>query len=376
MTKIEQGKFNFYVDASNAAYPVKKKEDSFDSTIPVVDMLDFYNPSQRGIFIQGLKEAFQKYGFVAVVNANLPQEEVLDSAYKTIIEFFKQPLEKKLEIKSKVNSGERGYVNSESAKGQNSTVTDYKEFIHIGRELTPEQAQRLQYPENLWPQDFELKGSIIELYRSLEGLVTPFSEAISEAMGMPTSFLSSMTHDGDHLLRTVHYPANPPEGEYWAAEHTDINLFTLLPRATSEGLQLKLDDGTWMDVTVPKGAILMNVGDMLQNLTNGLFRSSVHRVEAKVKGEERFSIVLFAHAHRDDRMDPLPGCIEATGGRRKYPLATRQQLLEQRIVEMGRASVKMMKDLYHSGLLEQQEQLGIDCSKAREVMKKYEHIYN
>lgn len=341
---------------------------AFAATIPVIDMRDCFDQLRRPLFVQGLKEAFQKYGFVAVVNAPI-DGTVLDKAYEAARNFFKQPLDKKKEIKSLTNSGERGYVNSESAKGQQASVTDYKEFIHIGRELNAEDQKRLEYPANIWPTDFPLKEPMMDLYQDLELLVRPFSEAISEAMGMARSFLAEMTQEGDHLLRTVHYPANPPVGESWAAEHTDINLFTLLPRATAEGLQLKLEDGSWLDVTVPENALVVNAGDMLQNLTNGLFRSSVHRVEAKAKAVERFSIVLFAHARRQDRMDPQPSCIQATGGIRKFPLASRQQLLEQRIVEMGRASFKMMEDLSKSGLLEEEMRLGMNCQKALDSLK-------
>lgn len=346
---------------------------SFDDQIPVIDMADFYNTARRHHFIEGLKRAFQKFGFVAVVNAPI-EMQILDKAYQAAVTFFRLPLESKREIKSSTNSGERGYVDTESPKGQNQVVSDYKEFLHMGRELSEEAHTRLGYPKNLWPKSGALQKEMMAFYESIEKLVEPFSEAIAEAAGIPSSFLRDMTHEGDHLLRAVHYPKNPPPGEFWAASHTDINFFTMIPKATADGLQVELATGQWIDAQVPDRALLVNVGDMLQNLTNGLFRSSVHRVICKQPNVERFSLVFFAHAHRTDRMDPLDACIVATGGKRKYPLATRQELLEQRIVEMGRASFEMIERLSRSGLLEQEEALGLDCSKAREILKKQKVI--
>lgn len=347
------------------AASISTNQGLFDEQIPVIDMQNLHSSSS----IHMLKQAFQKFGFVAIVNAHTDMA-ILDQAYDSAKSFFRQPLDKKREIKSATNSGERGYVDTESPKGQNTTTTDFKEFIHMGRELTEEQKRTLSYPENLWPKDFNLQGPMMELFRSLEMLVEPFSEAIAQAADLQPSIICDMTKGGDHLLRAVHYPANPPNGEDWAAEHTDITLFTILPKATEEGLQLQLADGKWIDVTVPENAIVVNVGDMLQNLTNGLFRSSIHRVKSKKQGVERFSIVFFVHAHRSDKMDPLHTCIEATGGIRKYPNATRQQLLEQRIVEMGRGSYEMMESLSRSGLLEEELHLGRDCTKALKILRE------
>lgn len=324
------------------------------NTIPIIDMRALDNP-------MGLKEAFKTYGFVAVVNAEI-DDQALDAAYTSVKKFFQLPLEVKQRIKSSTNCGERGYVHSESAKGQAAHSLDYKEFLHVGREES-----HLDYPRNIWPIDFALQEPLMRLYAVLEKLIDPIAQAVAQAIGVEPEQIQKLLRDGDHLLRLVHYPANPPDGEAWAAEHTDIDFFTLLPKASREGLQVKVGE-EWIDVEVPPGSLILNAGDMLQNLTNGLFRSAVHRVVAKAKNVERFSIVMFAHAHPDDRMDPLPHCIEETGGVRRYPNASRQQLLEQRIVEMGRGSYEMMQRLSQSGLLEEEKRLGLDCSKAEEIL--------
>jgi isopenicillin N synthase-like dioxygenase len=169
-----------------------------------------------------------------------------------------------------------------------------------------------------------------------------------------------MVRDGDALLRVVHYPANPPEGEIWAAAHDDISLFTILPRASSEGLQVQIRDGSWIDVVVPENAVILNVGAMLQNLSNGWFRSSIHRVISKDPTQERFSIILFAHAHNEDNMAPRPNATHATGDLPLYPVATRKELLWERIVDMGRATENMIHWLGQSGVMDRL----VDCNKA------------
>lgn len=190
------------------------------------------------------------------------------------------------------------------------------------------------------------------LFDALEVCKIPLEQAICEAIGQPTDFLTQMTQDGECLLRSIHYPANPPEDRLWAAAHTDIDLFTILPRATAEGLQVLNKDGVWIDVRVPENAFIVNGGDMLENLTNGLFKSSQHRVVANGKNSERYSMVIFIHPKAADRLDPLAECIEQTGGIRKYAKATRWELLEERLADLGLASPSMLEHLATCGIME------------------------
>jgi hypothetical protein len=178
-----------------------------------------------------------------------------------------------------------------------------------------------------------------------------------------------MTQDGECLLRAIHYPSNPPDDRLWAAAHTDIDLFTILPRATAEGLQVLNKQGEWIDVRVPEGAFIVNGGDMLENLTNGFFRSSVHRVVANGNNHERYSMVIFIHPKAADRLDPLPQCIEQTGGMRKYAHATRWELLEERLADLGLASPEMLEHLATCGIMERLIEVGRASPKAMERLK-------
>ena len=205
----------------------------FDATIPVLDMHDFYEPQTRQKFISDMTTALKEVGFFAVINTGV-DKKILDEAYITAEKFFRLSKEEKLTLHHPENNGQRGYVPGESAKGQKGG--DFKEFYHVGRSLTPEQKMRLGYWENVWPSQVNLQDPLYALYEALEKYTIPLEEAMAEAIGQPESYFTDMTKEGDILFRAIHYPSNPPEDTFWAAEHTDIDLYTILPRATAEGL--------------------------------------------------------------------------------------------------------------------------------------------
>ncbi|MBS0620631.1 MAG: isopenicillin N synthase family oxygenase [Verrucomicrobia bacterium] len=333
----------------------------FDATIPVVDMNDYYSEERHEQFIQTVYDALREVGFFAVVNTGIPTEVIAES-YAVSQSFFSKSLEEKMAVCHPELHFQRGYVPGESARGQNQG--DAKEFYHICRELTEEQKERLHYPDNVWPEDSHFKEAMLALYNSMTEYMIPLERAMAEALGQRLDLLSEMTAEGEVLFRASHYPASPPKDTFWAAEHTDIDLYTLLPPATAAGLQLLNKEGEWIDVRVPEGAFVVNGGDMLENLTNGEFRSCVHRVVAKEGGYERYSMVLFVHPRTPDRLDPLPDCIARTGGVQRYPNATRYQLLSERLVDLGLASPEMMKDLAESGFMETLIDLGRASPKA------------
>lgn len=136
------------------------------------------------------------------------------------------------------------------------------------------------------------------LFGELERLMDLIETAVAEALDLPGNHLTDMTVEGDNLLRIIHYPPmqETSDASVWTAEHTDIDLFTILPRATNDGLEVQDKNGDWIRVKVPEDAFIINAGDMLENITNGYFRSSRHRVVASDSTEERYSMALFIHS--------------------------------------------------------------------------------
>jgi isopenicillin N synthase-like dioxygenase len=330
----------------------------FDATIPVLDMDEYFNPETKQAFVKKLYDALKNVGFFAVVNSGV-DVQILDRGYQACFDFFALPQATKMALFDPAASGQRGYVPGESPKGQSRR--DFKEFYHVGRELDEQQQTRLNFWKNIWPQEFNLKDPLFALFKALEEYMVPLEQAMAEAIGEPSDLFSHMTKEGDVLLRAIHYPATPPKNTLWAAEHTDIDLFTILPRATAQGLQLRNADGEWIDVKVPEHAFIVNAGDI---------HSGRHRVVAKNDGYERYSVVFFVHPRSEDRLDPLPSCIARTGGIRRYANANRLELLEERLVDLGLASYPMMKHLADSGLMERLIEVGRASPKAMKKLQQ------
>ncbi len=302
---------------------------AFDATIPTLHLPDYYNDATRDQFIQNLEKAASEVGFFALTGTGV-DPALLDHSYEQIRAYFDQNYEEKIALKSP--DGQRGYVPGESAKGENRV--DFKEFYHIGRELSVDDLERLQYAKNLWPEaPPEFRPAMQALYDSLDACKISVGNALAEACQKEPGYINEMIDEGDCLMRAIHYPKNPPANSIWAAAHTDINFFTILPRSTARGLQVLNKEGQWIDVIVPDGAFIINCGDMLENLTNGYFRSATHRVVDSGTGGGRYSVVFFVHPRSQDRLDPLPHFIEKTGGVRKYANVNRIELLAERLID-------------------------------------------
>lgn len=339
-------------------FSFEKMQPAFHSTIPVVDMNDFNDPLKQDEFVAKVSQALHEVGFFAVVNPGV-DVDVLQNGYDAVIQFFRQGLDEKKMIYRADIHGQRGYVPSEKPQGQ--MKMDFKEFLHIGPN------------RNIWPEgDDAFRNSLEQLYTALIKHNQALEEAFSLAVGEPRNFFSDMTNGADNLMRAIHYFKNP-EGKPWAGAHTDIDLFTILPMATEEGLQV-WHDGEWIDVKVPPDAFIVNGGDMLQNISNGYFKSARHRVVSKSGEAERFSIVLFTHAKLQDRVDPLPQLISITGGVQRYPNATEKDLLARRLCELGLAGPELQEFDRHSGLIEQIKAL-VEAGVAADPVKLTYDVY-
>lgn len=338
------------------------------STIPVVDMRDFHHPQRKQHFVRAVAAAFRELGFVGVVEPGIDRL-TLDAGYETAKDFFQSPLSEKLECVHPELSGQRGFVQSESAKGR--LEKDIKEFYHISQ------------CDNVWPRNARAPGfqeSMEELFQALTRHQCEIQEAISLALGEHQDFLGQRTRNGSTLMRVLYYPAttqaesHSPEA-MWAAAHTDINLFTILPKSTADGLEVfDRRTGTWLPVRVPENAFILNCGDMLQNLTNGEFQSCWHRVvQNQSCNQPRYSIVFFVHPREEVDLTPLPQFIR-DDSKPKYPRAMQRELLAERLVELGIASKHMEQLFVDSGLSERRLALGQEISReARAAMSNSGH---
>jgi isopenicillin N synthase-like dioxygenase len=331
-------------------------EPFFESSIPVIDMRLYENPETREQFSHQFTKALHEIGFCALTHTGFDQQ-ALEKGYQASIEFFRSPREKKMELYFPELNGQRGLVIKENAQGKKSL--DLKEFLHFGKK------------KNFWPVWMDLKTPVQNLIKHLDKHSEKLQDVLSRFMGQKEDFLFQMTDDGDCVLRALYYPKTPLPNQVWAAAHTDIDLFTILPMSTEKGLEI-LHKGEWVQVRVPKDAFIINCGDMLENMSNGYFKSSVHRVVSQAN-KERFSIVYFVHPRNTDRLDPLAKCIELTGGVKRFPDASHLEMLAHRLVEIGLASDDLKTYDSKSGYIERVEELVLKEVASDAVKKTYEN---
>ncbi len=304
--------------------------------LPLLSMRD-RAADPRG-FAEAIGASYARYGFAIVGDHGLDRR-MIAAALDATRRFFALPEEVKQRYHTPGGAGQRGYVpfGVEAAKGADKV--DLKEFWHVGRDLPPGHRYSAQMPPNVWPEEIaSFRRDIYGLYRALDALGLELLQSIALFLNLPADFFRAPVRDGNSVLRLLHYPPTPPRPEGVRAEaHEDINVITLLLGAEEAGLQLLTWEGQWLDVNPPEGALVVNVGDMLQRLTNHALRSTTHRVvnpESERAHLPRYSIPFFLHFAPDYLIETLPSCITADNPNR-YPEPIRaQDYLYERLREI------------------------------------------
>ncbi|MGK7936089.1 MAG: isopenicillin N synthase family dioxygenase [Xenococcaceae cyanobacterium] len=312
--------------------------------IPSVDLKDFTSGDSisKQNFVQTLGDAFQNIGFVAVKNHGL-SDALTESLYKSVKQFFALPDATKLAYEIKNLGGQRGYTakGKEHAKGR--SIGDLKEFYHVGQELPEADRVRLGYPANIFPQEVpEFEFATLETYRTLETAGINLLRAIAIYLELDEFYFDDRVKLGNSILRAIHYfPIENSQdvaiGAVRAAAHGDINLITLLMGASADGLQILRRDGEWIAVTALPEQIVVNVGDMLERLTNKKLKSTVHRVVNPPKelwGTARYSIPFFMHPVSDMDLTCLSSCVD-NDNPKQFEDITAGEFLTQRLREIG-----------------------------------------
>ena len=315
--------------------------------IPSLDLAEFTagTPAQKASFVQKLGDAYQNIGFVAIKNHGL-SKDLQDRLYNSIKSFFSLPDEIKTQYEKPEIGFQRGYTGKgkEHAKGRNTG--DLKEFYHVGQELSfiPDSDPiKSEYPENLWPSEIEqFKNDAIEAYQTLETAGKAMLQAIAIFMELSEDYFDDKIAHGNSILRQIHYfpienPDAVPADAVRAAEHGDINLITLLMGASADGLQVLRKDGKWIPITALPDQLVVNVGDMLERLTNKKLKSTIHRVvnpPRKMMHTSRYSIPFFMHPRSEMDLTCLENCIDETHPK-QFEDVTAGEFLEERLRELG-----------------------------------------
>jgi isopenicillin N synthase-like dioxygenase len=289
-------------------------------------------------FAQQFGGSFKRFGFAIIADHGIDDALIAD-AWDVTRAFFAQSEAKKLPYKSP-KGGARGFTpfGVEIAKG--ASENDLKEFWHVGRDLPEGHEYSDSMPPNIWPDYPERFQSVATaLYAEFDRVGAQLLSAIALYLELDRDWFVEPVRDGNSVLRLLHYPpvsADAPGVR--AGAHEDINLITLLLGAVEAGLQLLDRSGAWLAVDPPKGALVVNVGDMLQRLTNHVLPSTTHRVvnpPPERRGKARYSMPFFLHLASDFPIRTLPGCVSAARPDLYPSTITADEYLQQRLKEIG-----------------------------------------
>lgn len=311
--------------------------------IPKLDLSDFTNGNsdKKLQFVKELGRAYEEIGFVAIRNHGI-EKTTLDNLYKQVSLFFNLPESVKNLYNDDLGGGQRGYTGFGKEHAKNRNTGDLKEFWHFGQftEDSNDPVNTPSYPKNKYVAELPEFNDYGKLaYKALENTGIAMLRAISLYLGLEEDYFDKKVIWGNSILRAIHYPAitEDPKDAIRAGEHEDINLITLLVGASADGLEVLNKQGNYIAVTEVENHIVVNVGDMLQRLTNDVLRSTTHRVVNPPKekwSEPRFSIPFFLHPRPETRLDCLPNCISELNPK-KYDDCSAQEFLTQRLREIG-----------------------------------------
>ena len=310
-------------------------------TIPVVDLSKFVNgdEAQRAEFVQEIGKAFHEIGFVGVVNHGIPKE-LIDGFYSGAKAFFGLPVETKRAYEIEGLAGQRGYTSFGKEHAKQSQVADLKEFFQIGQTVVDNDPIKAQYPDNVMVSEkpeFTDLGN--QLYKAFEKSGAQLLKAIAIYLDLGEDYFDQKIYNGNSILRAIHYPpiTHEPDSAIRAEQHEDINLITLLVGASAGGLQLLNMEEEWLAITPGENEIVINVGDMLQRLTNNYLKSTTHRVVNPPREEwhmPRLSIPFFLHPRTEMDLTCLDRCVTEERPLAYEPI-TAGEYLNERLREIG-----------------------------------------
>ncbi|HWS25556.1 MAG TPA: 2-oxoglutarate and iron-dependent oxygenase domain-containing protein [Xanthomonadales bacterium] len=301
--------------------------------VPTLDIRRY--DSDRAALVAELGQAYREFGFCCISGHGIPAS-LIDGAYAAFERFFALPDAVKRRYHVKGGGGARGYTPFMVETAKDSEHPDLKEFWHIGREISRDSPYAQVMPENLWPEEVpEFRELGYALFQALDQLGSRVLRALALHIGLSEHYFDDKTQFGNSVLRPIHYPpiTQTEVPNERAGAHEDINLITLLVGASAEGLQVLTRQGEWLPVTTRGDAIVVNIGDMLQRLTNHVYPSTSHRVvnpPGPNARQPRYSVPFFLHPNPDFLIDVLPECISADNpSRYPQPITANDYLLER-----------------------------------------------
>jgi isopenicillin N synthase-like dioxygenase len=312
--------------------------------IPRLDLDNYINGStaDRKQFSDDIGKAFNETGFVTITNHGL-SKQLIDELYEQVKTLFALPDAVKQKYEIPGLAGQRGYTGKGKETAKGFKTPDLKEFWQIGQTVTDGDPIKDIYPDNVTVDELpSFNTTTLEVYKKLETAGKHLLQAISVYLNLPENYFDDKVHNGNSILRTLHYfpitdPDSVPDDAVRAGAHEDINLITLLIGASADGLELLTREGAWFPVKAHGEDLVVNVGDMLQRLTNNKLKSTTHRVvnpPRELMKYSRFSVPFFLHPKSGMDLTSLASCIDEQHPK-LYADITAGEYLDERLREIG-----------------------------------------
>ncbi|WP_304170987.1 isopenicillin N synthase family oxygenase [Phenylobacterium aquaticum] len=302
--------------------------------LPIVDLtgLEESEPGVRQAVADDLGRAAREVGFLYVTGHGIDPR--LTVALRAAAErFFAQPLERKLAFHIGGSTNHSGYV----PEGEEVFVEgkiDRKEAYDTGLDHPDGDGRAPMLGPNLWPDDAEFRVAVSAYYAAVAGLARRLFGGFALALGLPQDHFEPHLTAPPSQLRLIHYPfdAEASPDQQGIGAHTDYEFFTLL-QGTAPGLEVLNGQGEWIDAPPAPGAFVVNIGDMLEAWTNGVFTATSHRVR-KV-AEERYSFPFFATCDYWTVVEPHPVFVTQERPARYPRLVSGEHLFAQTVKTFG-----------------------------------------
>jgi len=293
-----------------------------------------------------LGDSFSTYGF-AMINDHGLDPALVRQGWDQTEALFALPTDEKRRYYDASAGGQRGYTPFGTEIAKDAKAHDLKEFWHVGREVDPASPIAHTMPQNVWPdRPAGFRETFDPLFAEFDRVGNIILSRIAVYLGLEADWFEPAVHEGNSILRLLHYPpmdaaqgaGQAEAGAIRAGAHEDINLITMLLGAEEGGLEVLARDGSWIDMRPPEGALVVNVGDMLQRLTNHALPSTTHRVRNPAGDRARFSrysMPFFLHLRSDFPIQTLEGCISAQQPNLYPEPILADDYLHERLVEIG-----------------------------------------
>lgn len=311
------------------------------NAIPELNLADYLSPDPAvsSRFVQALGQAYEEVGFVAITGHGI-SEQLIGDLYKYVQQFFSLPAPQKGLYEIPGLAGQRGYTSFGKEHAKGFAAPDLKEFFQFGQVVEDADPVAAEYPANVVVSEVPaFTPTLLQAYRAFEQTGKILLKAIATYLGLEPGYFEPRVHNGNSILRAIHYPPiiAEPSSSIRAEQHEDINLITLLVGASAGGLQILNRQGQWVDALCSPSQIVVNVGDMLQRLTNNRLRSTTHRVVNPPRNlwhTSRFSIPFFLHPRSEVSLACLEGCVDGAHPK-AYEDLTAGEYLDERLREIG-----------------------------------------